>query len=613
MPLRLGIDIACRAAHQVSLADEQGRFIWTGRRFRTTPQDLARLWAMLPDGTDPAEVLVVMEPTRNAWVPLAAWFRRRGAGVVLVPPERSADLRRYYAKHTKSDRLDSQLLARLPMLHPDGLYAEQGLGPGDALKRAAKLHSTLTHRRSQSLARLDALLEILGPAWHAAIGADLANRTPLKFLAAGYADPHVVKRLGRTRLARFCYRHSRGAWGEPHADALLAAAQETLQLWSGGELDYPDLAEDIAIEARLALQLTEEIKDLDERTALLLREADPTGILTSAPGVAAITAAAILGRLGDPNRFTSLAGARAFTGLVPTLDASGLNGRHGGTDQTRRRGPAASTVHGRRPGPPHRPHPGRQIPPPHDRGRQTPQLRALPHRHHAADPDHRLLARRTALPAARRRRHPSDHRTSPRDHRRTLHHTQRPPRPTQNHHRHRNGPAKQGVAKRSINRSVQTQRYDPHRSLTSVRNSTGSSLHRPVRPKGRGGAVRPDLPRERDPPPVDRAGVAEPEREGGKVPRHPAAGLLRRAGPFASLAAARKRWMAGWSDTTPTVRTRPWMPTSQRFQPIDSRRSRDRELLPLWLPPTIATPATLHRDQQGVDQAPDASGPGRVR
>jgi hypothetical protein len=255
VPLRLGIDIACRAAHQVSLADEQGRFIWTGRRFRTTPQDLARLWAMLPDATNPTELLVIMEPTRNAWVPLAAWFRRHGASVVLVPPERSADLRRYYAKHTKSDRLDSQLLARLPMLHPDGLYAEQGLGPGNALKRAAKLHSTLIHRRSQSLARLDALLEILGPAWHAAIGADLANRTPLKFLAAGYADPHVVKRLGRTRLARFCYRHSRGAWGEPHADALLAAAHQTLELWADGELDYPDLAEDIAIEALSAYYL----------------------------------------------------------------------------------------------------------------------------------------------------------------------------------------------------------------------------------------------------------------------------------------------------------------------------------------------------------------------
>jgi transposase len=325
----LGIDIACRAAHQASLADEQGRFVWTGRRFRTTPVDLAELWAMLPAGIDPADVLVVMEPTRNAWVPLAAWFRRRGAQVVLVPPERSADLRRYYAKHAKSDRLDSRLLARLPLLHPDGLHAELGLGPGDALKRAAKLHSTLTHRRTQSLARLDALLEILGPAWHAAIGAELGSRTVLKFLAAGYADPHVVKRLGRARLTRFCYRHSRGAWGDPMAEAILAAATQTVQLWADGELDYPDLAEDIAIEARLALQLTEEIKDLDERTTLLLRQADPDAIVTSAPGVADITAAAILGRLGDPARFTSLAGARAFTGLVPTLDASGLTGRNG--------------------------------------------------------------------------------------------------------------------------------------------------------------------------------------------------------------------------------------------------------------------------------------------
>ena len=286
VPLRLGIDIACRAAHQVSLADDQGRFLWSGRRFRTTPGDLTELWAMLPDGTDPAQVLVVMEPTRNAWVPLAAWFRRKGARVVLVPPERSADLRNYYAKHVKTDRLDSQLLARLPMLHPEGLHLEEGFGPADALKRGAKLHSTLVHRRTQSLARLDALLEILGPAWHSALGADLANRTPLRFLAAGDADPHAVKRLGRARLALFIYRHSRGAWADKHADALLAAAAETLQLWSGAELDYPDLADDIAVEARLALHLTEELKDLDERTTLLLQQADPRGSVTSAPGVA---------------------------------------------------------------------------------------------------------------------------------------------------------------------------------------------------------------------------------------------------------------------------------------------------------------------------------------
>jgi transposase len=98
--MTLGIDVACRAAHQASLADAAGRLAWSGRRFRTAAADLERLWGLIPAG---AAVTVVMEPTRNAWVPLAAWFRRHGATVIMVPPEQSADLRDYYSKHTKSD------------------------------------------------------------------------------------------------------------------------------------------------------------------------------------------------------------------------------------------------------------------------------------------------------------------------------------------------------------------------------------------------------------------------------------------------------------------------------------------------------------------------------
>lgn len=327
MKLTVGIDIACRAAHQASLADEKGSFAWSGRRFRTTPAELARLWAMLPPDATPAQVTVIMEPTRNAWVPLAAWFRRQGATVVLVPPEQSADLRAYYAKHTKSDRLDSRVLARLPLPHPEGLRPEHGIGPGERLRRAVKLRSTLVKRRTTTFARLDALLEILSPAWVGALGSNM-SKTALRFLA-DYADPHQVIRLGRARLTRFLYRHSRGAWGQAKAEELLAVAAETLQLW-GDELDYPDLAEDIAIEARLALVLTAELHELDQRISTLLVDADPQQIMTSVPGVGPVLAAQILGRLGDPCRFDSLAGIRSFSGLVPRLDSSGLTGRHRG-------------------------------------------------------------------------------------------------------------------------------------------------------------------------------------------------------------------------------------------------------------------------------------------
>jgi hypothetical protein len=55
----------------------------------------------------------------------------------------------------------------------------------------------------------------------------------------------------------------------------------SLDLWDE-EISFPDLGEDIAVEARLALALTAEIKELDERIAVLVCDRDPHGIITSA-------------------------------------------------------------------------------------------------------------------------------------------------------------------------------------------------------------------------------------------------------------------------------------------------------------------------------------------
>jgi hypothetical protein len=59
----------------------------------------------------------------------------------------------------------------------------------------------------------------MGPAWHAALGGDLALNTPLRFLAAGYAHPHTLRRLVRARLTRFIWRYSHGAWWKSSSPA----------------------------------------------------------------------------------------------------------------------------------------------------------------------------------------------------------------------------------------------------------------------------------------------------------------------------------------------------------------------------------------------------------
>ncbi|MGA7271402.1 MAG: IS110 family transposase [Acidimicrobiia bacterium] len=324
--VRLGIDVACRAEHRASLTDERGEFLWSNWRFETDSADLERLWDKLPDG---AQVVAVMEPTRNAWVPLAAWLKSRGVQVVVIPPEQSADLRAYYNKHTKTDRLDSRVLARVPLLHPEGLREIDDLGPAEPLKRVARRHSSLQQRRTAAMQRLDALVELLGPVWADILGAGDYTKTALVVLER-YADPRALKKLGRRRLTDLLIRTSRGQFREAKADQLLAAASETLELWAHGGLDFAQLAQDIASEVRVINTLNAELKTTDDRGKALYSNADPEGIVISTPGVSHTLAVGILGRTGDLNRFANLAGIRSFTGIVPKIDQSGLTDTHKG-------------------------------------------------------------------------------------------------------------------------------------------------------------------------------------------------------------------------------------------------------------------------------------------
>jgi transposase len=320
MSMTLGIDVACRAEHQATLAID-GKPAWRGRKFLTRTTDLDRLWADL-DVADPGELTVVLEPTRNAWLVLAQWFRRRGVRVVMVPTTQSSDLRKYYSKHTKNDRLDSEVLARLPLLHPEGLREFTGNSNADPLRRLTKQRSTLVKRRTAVYSRLDALLELLGPAWYDVLGSDY-TKSGLAFLTR-YADPHAVLRLGEARLTRFLHARSRGQYGSAPAKALVGAARETLALWGPEGMDFAELGADIAVEAEQAIFLSTQIKDVDERLANFYAEADPEGIVASAPGVGPVISAVIAGRIGDPHRFTSLAAIRAYSGLVPKVKQSGL-------------------------------------------------------------------------------------------------------------------------------------------------------------------------------------------------------------------------------------------------------------------------------------------------
>ena len=160
-------------------------------------------------------------------------------------------------------------------------------------------------------------------------GPDLTQRSSLRFCAAGYSDPHLCRRIGRARLGRFLHRHSHGHFGDPEAVRALGAADEMLALW-GDELDYGELADDIAVEARLAFRSPSRSTSSNSASRLCSAPSTPRGSCASVPGVGADQRRADPRSARRPEPVPLPCRGALVQWVVPSLDSSGQNGGHGG-------------------------------------------------------------------------------------------------------------------------------------------------------------------------------------------------------------------------------------------------------------------------------------------
>ena len=112
-PVRLlGIDLGITSSHTAVVVDDTGR-IRARRRARSTVTSLTALEAAALETADPdTHLVVVVEPTGPAWLPVAVFFGRRGHSILRVSSAKAADLRRFLARHAKSNGMVVRQLRR---------------------------------------------------------------------------------------------------------------------------------------------------------------------------------------------------------------------------------------------------------------------------------------------------------------------------------------------------------------------------------------------------------------------------------------------------------------------------------------------------------------------
>jgi hypothetical protein len=102
----VGLDLGVATDHTAVILDQSGAELGR-RRVRPVRASLEALREAALTGAQPTTVVeVVIEPTGPAWLPVAVFFAATGDVVYRVSSQKAADLRRYYRRHHKTNRID---------------------------------------------------------------------------------------------------------------------------------------------------------------------------------------------------------------------------------------------------------------------------------------------------------------------------------------------------------------------------------------------------------------------------------------------------------------------------------------------------------------------------
>jgi transposase len=323
----VGIDLGIASAHTVRVLDESGKSI-AKRKAWPTEQSLSDVEKTALAGTEEGMVLeVVMEPTGPAWLPLAVYFSARGHRVYRVSSAKAADLRRFLSRHTKTNGIDADTLARLPIFDPDGLQplvlpgAEQA-----ALDRRVRATDRLTRAAAEHKRRIKDLVRQLMPMSPLTGELGVADLAVLE----RYADPNALVRAGIKRLTSLIERASHRHQGAERAEQWLNAAGLAIELYAGHPaVAFTDLAAEVVTEVRLLRGIQAELAGHAAAREDAYRWVDPLELARSLPGVAEISGPALVAAIGDPTRFPTGKAFRSYTGLVPKASETGDTDRKG--------------------------------------------------------------------------------------------------------------------------------------------------------------------------------------------------------------------------------------------------------------------------------------------
>ena len=310
----VGIDIAKRK-HEASILDTEGKPLCASISFPNTKDGCDVLIAQFVRlNISKDNVVIGMEATGHYWLSVYSYLLEMGYNLKVINPIQSDAFRRMYIRQTKNDSKDSFIIAQIMRF---GEYSTTRLSEENvmALRQLSRYRLAVVDECSDCKRRVIALLDQVFPEYDSLFSDTFGSTS--KEILLHFPLPEDMLHISAENLAALLAKASHGRFKEEKAKQLQAVA--------AGSFGISFAKDAFSFQIRQKIEqinfLEKQLAELEEEISLMLSQTN--AVITTIPGIGEVLGAAIIGEIGDINRFEAPGKLVAFAGLDATVNQSG--------------------------------------------------------------------------------------------------------------------------------------------------------------------------------------------------------------------------------------------------------------------------------------------------
>ena len=307
----VGIDIA-KLNHFASALSSDGEVLIEPFKFTNDSDGFFMLLSKL-SSFDKDSIVIGLESTAHYGNNLLMFLVPKGYKVCLINPIQTAVLRKNNIRKTKTDKVDTYIIAKTLMMNDLRYVTLQDIGLIQ-LKNLGRFRLKMVKQRTRLKIQLTSYVDQVFPELQYFFKSGIHHKGCYALLKEA-PSPEAVASMHLTHLTHLLKTNSHGHFKKETALELRVLAQKSV---GGGDKS-------------LSIQIAQSIEQIELLDSQLKRtEQEITDIITSLdsvimtiPGIGAVNGGMILGEIGDIKRFSSPSKLVAFAGLDPSVYQSG--------------------------------------------------------------------------------------------------------------------------------------------------------------------------------------------------------------------------------------------------------------------------------------------------